>query len=100
MIQIRQVAPSELPEMQAGDEPVVLVDVREPHEFATGSLADAINIPLMELSPFLAGRATDEQLVFLCEVGQRSMQAATFAAMVGYTNVASVTGGMKAAGAT
>jgi rhodanese-related sulfurtransferase len=98
MIEIRQVAPSELPGMQAGDEPLILIDVREPHEFATGSLTDAINVPLNALSPFLADRPVDELLVFLCEVGQRSMQAATFAAMVGYTNVASVTGGMKAAG--
>lgn len=52
----------------------VLVDVREPHEFASGSLPAARNIPLSRLPDAVADLASP--VVVYCRSGIRSQQAA------------------------
>ncbi len=97
MKQVKRVSIGEFLALAAATNAATVVDVRERHEFATGSLDGAVNIPLMELSAFLDGRALDEPIVFVCEVGERSLQAAMFAASVGFSDVSSLDGGVRAA---
>lgn len=53
-------------------ESVYLVDVRDPDEFATGSLKTAMNIPVDKLEDKLPGLATDKPIIYICGTGARS----------------------------
>lgn len=67
----------------------VIIDVREPAEFATGHVNDAINLPLGTLS-YSAERmaiAKDTPIVTYCNSGRRSGQAVRALEQLGYTNV-------------
>jgi rhodanese-related sulfurtransferase len=68
----------------------VIVDVREPFEYAQGHVDGAINIPPSELmagSPKLANIPKDTELVLYCISGSRSRASSMFLAQQGYTNV-------------
>lgn len=88
----------------------VVLDVREPNEVVfTGSLSpNTINLPLQLLAQQnvfsldeddfeevcgFAKPTPDETLVFSCAAGIRSVQAAQFAAMNGYTKLVNYKGG-------
>jgi rhodanese-related sulfurtransferase len=74
-----------------------LVDVREPAEFAAGTLPGATNIPLGELPSRLSELDRDRRVVLLCRSGGRSANAAAFLANSGFADVVNLTGGMLAA---
>lgn len=75
-----------------------LIDVREPHELTgpLGAIEGADNVPLHTL--LTRGLPDDESapIVLVCRSGRRSALAALTLAGAGYTNVASVEGGMLA----
>jgi molybdopterin/thiamine biosynthesis adenylyltransferase/rhodanese-related sulfurtransferase len=76
---------------------VTLVDIRQDHELALGTLPHAITIPMDELDNRIAEYVTsrDEKLVIYCAVGERSAIAAAQLEDAGYANVASLAGGIK-----
>ncbi|MEM7321556.1 MAG: rhodanese-like domain-containing protein [Actinomycetota bacterium] len=71
-----------------------LIDVREPHEVAEGTLPGAINIPLGDLPSRLAEIDQGRRVVLLCRSGGRSGQAAEFLMQSGYADVVNLVGGM------
>ncbi|MGI9603644.1 MAG: rhodanese-like domain-containing protein [Acidimicrobiales bacterium] len=73
-----------------------LVDVREPHEVAGGTLAGAMNIPLGELAGRLDEPDPSLPVVLLCRSGGRSAQAARFLTAEGFVDVVNLAGGMLA----
>ena len=73
-----------------------LVDVREPAEFAQGTLPDAINIPLGELPNRIDELDPTRRVVLLCRSGGRSANAAHFLASSGFGDVVNLEGGMLA----
>lgn len=75
---------------------VQLVDVREPHEVAAGSLPGAVNIPLGELPHRTGELAPDRRIVLFCRSGGRSALAAEYLITRGFTNVINLAGGMLA----
>lgn len=77
----------------------VVVDVRQPEEYAAGHIPGAKLVPLMELS----GRASEleelrgKDLFFYCRSGGRSARAAQWAALqLGLPNVHNLVGGITA----
>jgi rhodanese-related sulfurtransferase len=81
-------------------EGAVVVDVREPDEFARGHVPDAILMPLATVPVRYPELPRDEPLYLVCAVGARSMQAAQFLAQLGFDarNVAGGTHDWMAAG--
>ncbi len=76
---------------------VILVDVRETDEYAGGHLPGAFNIPLRELAQHLdALPDLNAEIVVYCGSGFRSAIAMTSLQVLGYTNVRSMKGGIKA----
>ena len=83
---------------------VVLVDVREPDELASGALPDAVHIPrgMLEFradpaSPHHDPRLDPSQRVVLyCASGARSALGAKALIELGYRNVAHLDGGINA----
>jgi rhodanese-related sulfurtransferase len=67
-----------------GDTDALIVDVREPDEFAAGHLPRAINLPLSELRERVAELPRDRELWLCCGVGQRAYYATRFLAQHGY----------------
>jgi rhodanese-related sulfurtransferase len=79
----------------------VVVDVRQPNEWQTGHIADARLIPLDGIYAFGRAAATlprDADLIFVCEMGQRSAVASEIALVAGFApeHVHNLTGGMSA----
>ncbi len=54
---------------------VLLVDVRDAKEFAAGTIAGAVNLPINDLEKKVATLPTDKPVVFLCGTGARSGEA-------------------------
>lgn len=52
-----------------------LVDVRNPSEFAAGSVKGAVNIPLNQLGSQISKFKGKKQIVVFCQSGMRSSQA-------------------------
>ncbi|MEA4944667.1 MAG: rhodanese-like domain-containing protein [Propionicimonas sp.] len=77
-------------------ENAVILDVREPNEFAAGHTPGAVSIPLGELRDRLAEvPSVDGPLHVICKVGGRSQVAAEFLAEHGI-EVVNITGGTGA----
>jgi rhodanese-related sulfurtransferase len=75
---------------------VQVIDVRTPGEYAGGHVPGAINIPHMSVVARKDELATDKELVFICQVGQRSALACEFAAALGFKDLYNVEGGTEA----
>jgi len=70
------------------DGSLVLVDVREPHEFAAGHIPGAINIPLQQLDSRLTELQPKETPVVLyCRSGNRSGSATRMLKSAGFAAV-------------
>ncbi len=80
---------------QPDGESLLLVDVREPHEWAAGRLPGSVHIPLATLPQRLGEIAQDATPVFICAMGGRSMAACRFMAAQGRAAV-NLAGGVQA----
>jgi rhodanese-related sulfurtransferase len=103
---IREVSPREVQSMASADQ--VLIDVREPAEYATGHLPGAINLPrgvlefqihahpAMGSTTSQALAATDRPLVLYCLSGGRAALATDSLQQLGFSQVSSLAGGITA----
>ncbi len=83
---------------QAGRD-LFLLDVREPHEWAIGTIEGAELIPLGEVLHSLDRIPRDRDVVVYCKGGTRSAQAADLLVANGYQRVENLLGGILAWGA-
>ena len=74
---------------------VQVVDVREPNEYRSGHVPGAINIPHMSVFIRREELSKDREIVFICQVGQRSALACEFAAAGGFSRLYNVEGGTE-----
>ena len=74
----------------------VLLDVREPEEYAHGHVPGAVNLPQAELASRLDEVPRDRPVQMICQSGYRSLRSTQFLAQMGYTNVANIKGGTAA----
>ena len=82
----------------AGDEPggPLLVDVREPDEYAMVRVPGAVLVPLSEFASRFEELPRDRPLLVMCAAGKRSLVAADHLRRAGYPDVANVEGGIIA----
>jgi rhodanese-related sulfurtransferase len=73
-----------------------LLDVRNPHEIAAGTVPGAQPLPLHTLPLRFNELDPDETLVVMCHSGARSAQACMFLAQQGFKNVHNLRGGIVA----
>ena len=78
-------------------QPWTIVDIREDHEFALGSVkgADHIGRAILEQDIELHFPEKQTEIVLYCGGGYRSALAADALGQMGYTNVRSMIGGIK-----
>jgi sulfur-carrier protein adenylyltransferase/sulfurtransferase len=81
-------------EIEGGD--VVLIDTREPHEFQEARIEGGKLVPPGLLRDEIAAAAPDKsaRTILYCRSGNRSYKAAEQMEAFGYTNVASMAGGI------
>jgi adenylyltransferase/sulfurtransferase len=75
---------------------VTVIDVREAWEYANGHIPNAKLVPLNRIIAAAQQHVQGDDLVFVCEVGQRSAVAAEFAAALGKERVYNLEGGTAA----
>ena len=73
-----------------------VVDVREPWEYARDHIPAAQLTPLGQIIARPQEALTVDDVLFVCEVGQRSAVAAELAAATGKNHVFNLEGGMQA----
>ena len=74
----------------------VLLDVREPEEFAREHVSGAVNVPQADLATRLDEIPRDRPILTICQSGSRSLRSAQFLQQQGYQSVATVVGGTRA----
>ncbi len=75
----------------------ILLDVREPWEFQTASLADSLLMPMGDVtSRAHAELDPDAHIVVLCHHGQRSLSVAMWLRAQGFERAQSLAGGIDA----
>ena len=91
------VDPQAMVQLMNRDKAVVL-DVCEPDEFARGHVIGAKNLPLGQLEDKLPQVVKNKSahVIMVCQVGARSARAAATARKLGYENVQSLSGGLRA----
>jgi len=102
---VREIMPWDLEERLAANPDLLVVDVREPDEFAAMHIDGSINVPrgilesacewdYEETVPELV-RARDREVVVVCRSGYRSVLAANSMQVLGYGKVASLKTGLR-----
>ncbi len=82
-------------ELNAG-KPIVIVDVREPHEYEIARIDGAVLIPLGELPARLHELDDHADIVTHCHHGARSLKALEILKAAGFAKVRSLRGGIDA----
>jgi sulfur-carrier protein adenylyltransferase/sulfurtransferase len=93
---IRRLSPRELQTLLDAKDRTMLVDVREPREFATAHLPGAVSIPVSDIQRRLAEIPAGITPVFLCRSGARSLTACRIALGAGREAPAHLEGGLLA----
>ena len=74
----------------------VLVDVREPEEFARGHVPNAVSLPQADLATRLNELPRDRPIITICQSGMRSLRSAQYLRQEGFQDVVTVAGGTAA----
>jgi phage shock protein E len=79
-----------------GRDDVILIDVREPEEYAAGHIPGVHLIPMGEVPSRLNEIPTDKTVIVTCRSGNRSGQITDFLRRNGFTRVHNMQGGLLA----
>jgi sulfur-carrier protein adenylyltransferase/sulfurtransferase len=93
---VPQIEPEALAKALASDDPPLVVDVREPEEWAISHIAPALLIPRGELPERVDELTHARSVVVYCRSGDRSAQATRLLLDLGFTNVKNLKGGINA----
>jgi rhodanese-related sulfurtransferase len=75
----------------------VIIDIREPNEYAKSHIENAVNIPLAKLEDQASGleKYKKNPLILVCQTGARSTTACKTITKAGFEQVFNLTGGMQ-----
>ncbi len=87
--QARLITPEEAKQRLASEQGIVLLDVREPDEYAEGHIAGSVLLPLGDITAKVEVTVPDKDTVVFvyCRSGRRSALAADELVKLGYTQV-------------
>lgn len=105
LTRVKEIMPWDLSRELAGNKQPILLDIREPAEFAMVHIPGSLNVPrgVLEQScewdydetvPALAG-GREREIIVVCRSGKRSALAADVLLRMGFTNVVSLKTGVR-----
>ncbi len=90
-----EISAEELQGLLAGGSDIVVLDVREPWEIQTASLAGTLNIPMNDIPARFRGELDPEKhTIAICHHGVRSMNVTAWLRQQGFDKVQSLRGGI------
>lgn len=90
-----EITVDQLKQQLASPHPPLLLDVREPWEFATAQIPGSSLIPMAEVPARAFNELDEEQpIAVLCHHGARSLSVANWLQQNGFTKAQSVAGGI------
>lgn len=93
---ITEVTPQQVLEMQRRGERMTLLDVRDLHEVNAAKIPGTLHISRGNLETKIEAQLPREaRVIIYCATGNRSVFAADLLQEMGYTNVASMSGGIR-----
>lgn len=84
---VKQLTPTQLDEMRAKNKALILIDVREPWEFALAKIKGSVLMPLPSLADNFTRLDKNASIVCICHHGIRSYHAACYLIQQGFKNV-------------
>lgn len=90
------ITPTELEVRLKSDAPLLLLDVREPHELEISHINRTVNIPLGQLAMRTGELSPQDEIVVICKAGVRSTRALHLLLGAGFRNLHNLKGGMNA----
>ncbi|MBS4050607.1 rhodanese-like domain-containing protein [Methylomonas rivi] len=81
--------------LQRGDK-LLLLDVREAHEYAFAHVDGSIHIPLNRIPERIQELNNEQDIVAICHHGMRSQQACLFLEQYGFDRLYNLKGGIDA----
>lgn len=92
---LKNLEPSEVADLLAKDA-IVLIDVREPNEYAAAHIKGAKLVPLSTFDPHSLPEAGEKPIVFHCGIGGRSAKAVAACQAAGLSIDSHMRGGIQA----
>jgi len=92
---VPEISVEDLKAMRDRGDRLVLVDVREAHEWPISDLPDSVKIPLGTLPQSLGKLSPDDEIVVYCRSGARSANAVQFLQRSGFTRAKNLAGGIN-----
>jgi molybdopterin/thiamine biosynthesis adenylyltransferase/rhodanese-related sulfurtransferase len=93
---VRELEVAEVKDKLDGDNPPILLDVREDEELAICKLEPIQHIPMGELEERFSELPEDREIIIYCRMGGRSAMAAQFLQSQGFDRVYNMAGGILA----
>jgi rhodanese-related sulfurtransferase len=93
---ISQCTAQQLQQRLQNNDDFLLLDVREPNEYAYAHIEGSQLIPLRQLPEHLQELNPEQDTVILCHHGMRSQQACLFLEQYGFTRLFNLQGGIDA----
>jgi len=82
--------------LDAGEQPPLLLDVREPWEFELCRIEGSVNLPMNRIPAAIDQLDPARETVVICHHGMRSLQVARFLEQQGFEKTINLTGGIDA----
>jgi len=93
---ITQCTAQHVQQRQENGDKFLLLDVREPNEFAFAHIQGSLHIPLRQLPDRAVELDKEQDIVVLCHHGMRSQQACLFLEQYGFNRLFNLKGGIDA----
>ena len=86
---VMKIKPEDAKKMLESENPPALIDVREPDEFASGHIPNAVNVPSGDVvnGVIRLGIPKDQPVMVYCRTGRRSSEAASKLQGAGYQKI-------------
>jgi rhodanese-related sulfurtransferase len=93
---VKQLTAKELHRKMQQGEPLLLLDVRESHEYRQAHIAGSFLLPMPQLPRRLKELPKEQTIVIMCHHGIRSQQIADYLVRHDYEHVYNLRGGIDA----
>jgi rhodanese-related sulfurtransferase len=93
---VKQLSALDLKARIERQDPLILLDVREPHEYQYARIENSVLIPLNQIPQRMTELDPVQQTVVICHHGVRSQMAAQFLVKSGFQNIVNLSGGIDA----